>query len=951
MSALVTPSGGGFPVEGGAGGTEVASGKTLKTSAALVGRETELDDIAARLAEAAAGRSTALLIEGEPGVGKTTLLEAASGLADGFRCLTARGVESESHLSHAGLLELVSPIRDLVSEVPESQAAALRTALGWSPAPASADPFLVAAATMSLLAACAEQRPVLVLVDDLQWLDRESAAAITFAVRRLGPDPVAFLLAARTDTVPSGLADDLPVLRLGGLSAMAAATLLPAGTARTVAERLVDETVGNPLALLEVSQQLDSAQQVGTAPLPDPLPVGERLRRLYRATLAGLSPAAWRAVLLLALSGAAERVVATVLTAMDVNPAAALDEALQHGVLIRDQARYGFRHPLLRSTVLELATAAELLEAHGALADALPVRDRERVWHRSASIVGADSDVAHELARLAEADRHRLGYAAASAALERACDLSPDADLAAQWLAAAAHDAFLAGDVARVRALVAAVLSGSAPDRIRGEALFTLGMLEQYAGSVPQSVEHLSAASFVLDGPVLVRALTELGVAHFRLNDLAGLAHCGQRIDAVADPADPEQQLLAHFTGGLALVQTGDLDAGFPRLAEVRRLADSPSLRHDARALLLTAIAAGLTGQVADAVTVGVPRLQEIRRRGAVGVLIPLLAVLASGRAWLGDHAGAFADAGEAAELAAHLGYAADASVAVEMLAWQSAARGLHDEASTALARARVLTDRAGTTSAAAHQAMAFAFCALCRGDLGQVVSLLEQRLAVDGGIGAAGEPLGVAPLLVEAYVGLGRLEDARALAARYAQATPPAAAPLSIAFVHRCKAITVGDDVIAQEAFEAAIEAHRRAWDPFETSRTRLLYGGRLRRAGQRVAARGHLSAAQDAFHSMDLTHWSRVAADELAATGAVARRRPLTADEPLTSQETRVALLVAQGMSNREIGASLFLSPKTVERHLSNVFRKHGFRSRTEVAAAFARSPASQSINRPPR
>jgi DNA-binding CsgD family transcriptional regulator len=361
-------------------------------------------------------------------------------------------------------------------------------------------------------------------------------------------------------------------------SAMAAATLLRAGTARTVVERLVDETVGNPLALLEVSQQLDSAQQVGTAPLPDPLPVGERLRRLYRATLAGLSPAAWRAVLLLALSGAAEK-------------------------------------------------------------------------------------------------------------------------------------------------------------------------------------------------------------------------------------------------------------------------------------------------------------------------------------------------------------------------------------ASTALARARVLTDRAGTTSAAAHQAIAFAFCALCRGDLGQVVSLLEQRLAVDGGVGAAGEPLGVAPLLVEAYVGLGRLEHARVLTARYAQATPPAAAPLSIAFVGRCKAITVGDDVIAQEAFEAAIEAHRRAWDPFEAARTRLLYGGRLRRAGQRVAARGHLTAARDAFHSMDLTHWSRVAADELAATGAVARRRPSTGDEPLTSQETRVALLVAQGMSNREIGASLFLSPKTVERHLSNVFRKHGFRSRTELAASFARSPASQSINRPPR
>ncbi|HET7378784.1 MAG TPA: LuxR C-terminal-related transcriptional regulator, partial [Gaiellales bacterium] len=789
-------------------------------------------------------------------------------------------------------------------------------ALGWSSGPASADGFLVAAATLSLLAACAERRPVLVLVDDLQWLDRESSAAILFAARRLGPDPVAFLLTARTGTVRSELAHDVPVLRLGGLSPAAAAALVPAGTTRTVLERLVAETEGNPLALVEVSHQLDDVQRVGVAPLPDALPVGDRLRRIYRAILADLSPAARRAVLLLALSGQAERVVATVLAEMGIDPVAALDEAFQHGVLVRDGARYGFRHPLLRSTVVELATASELLEAHGALADALPVQDRERVWHRSASIVGTDAAVAQELARLAEADRDRLGYAAASAALERACELSPDADLAARWLADAAHDAFLAGDVARVRALVDAVLSSSARDLIRGEALFTLGMLEQYAGSVPRSVEHLSAASFTLDGPELVRAVAELAVAHFRLNHLAELAQCGRRIDAIADPTDPEQQLLAHFTGGLALVLAGDLDTGMSRLANVRRLADSPLLRHDARALVLMAIAAGVTGQVADAVAVGAPRLHELRRRGAVGVLIPLLTILASGRAWLGDHAGAFADAGEAAELAAPLGYAADASVAVEMLAWQSAARGFHDEASAELARARALTDRAGTTSAAAHQALTVAFCALCRGDLGEVVAVLEERLTIDGGVGASGEPLGVAPLLVEAYVGLGRLEEARSLTTRCAQATPAAAAPLSIAFLRRCEAITVEDDAGAQVAFDAALTAHVAGSDPFETARTRLLYGGRLRRAGQRVAAREHLRAARDAFHSMDLTHWSRVAADELAATGAIARRRPLTGDEPLTSQETRVALLAAQGMSNREIGASLFLSPKTVER-----------------------------------
>jgi DNA-binding CsgD family transcriptional regulator len=376
------------------------------------------------------------------------------------------------------------------------------------------------------------------------------------------------------------------------------------------------------------------------------------------------------------------------------------------------------------------------------------------------------------------------------------------------------------------------------------------------------------------------------------------------------------------------------------RLTEVRRLADLPALRHDARALLLMALAAAFTGQVADAVAAGAARLQEVRRRGAIGVLVPCLAILAAGRAWLGDHKGAYADAGEAAELARHLGYAADGSVAVEMLAWQSAARGLHDDARQSLAQARELTDRAGTTGYAAHQAITAAFCALCRGGLGEVVNLLEARIAADGGVGASGEPLGVAPLLVEAYLGLGRTRDARSLAARFAEATPPGSPALSVALARRCEALTATDDATADAMLTAALTAHARGGDPFETARTRLLYGGRLRRAGHRIAAREHLAAARDGFVGMDLTHWVDVAERELAATGARARRQPVTEDEPLTAQETRVALMVSQGMSNKEIAAALFLSPKTVERHLGNVFRKRRFRSRTELAATYARS-----------
>lgn len=903
----------------------------------------------ALLREATDRHSATLLVEGEPGVGKTTLLEAARSRASGFTHLSARGFESESHVAYAGLLELLHPLRDLLGEVPEAQAGALRTALGWSARAAAADRFLVGAATLSLLAAAAEREPVLVVVDDLPWLDPESSVAILFAARRLGPDAVAFLLAARAGDASSELVRDLPVLHVGGLPTPAATSLLPHGTAETVRDRLVAETSGNPLALLEVSRRLDAAQLLGTSPLPDALPAGERLRRVHETAVVALSPAARRAVLLLALSGATPQegtAVAGVLEASGEEAAAVLDEARGLGVLVRDGAHHAFRHPLLRSTVLELATPADQREAHRALSERLPAGDRARVWHLAESTVGTDPTVAEELERLAEADRHRLGHAASSAALERSWGLTDDRDLAARRLAAAAQDAFVAGDVVRVRALVDRVLAEGAPERVRGEALFTVGLLEQYAGSVPRSVEHLADASDLLDGPPRVRALAELAMARFRLNDVAGMVDCARRIEAVADPTDLEQQLLTAFTGGVVLVLTGDPAAGAARLADVRRLADLPALRHDARALLLMALSSAFTGQVGDVVAVGSQRLEELRRRGVVGVLVPLLAIRAAGRAWVGDHAGAFADAGEAAELAAHLGYAADGSVAEEMLAWQQAARGLHGEARASLARARELTDRAGTTSAAAHQAITSAFCAICRGDLPDAVALLEPRLAVDGGVGATGEPLGIAPLLVEAYVGVGRTDEARALTSRYAAATPATAPPLSLALLRRCEALTASDEELARRAFDAALASHAPAQDPFEEARTRLLYGGRLRRGGHRIAARAELTAAEAAFESMDLTHWAAVADRELAATGATARRRSTTGDVPLTSQETRVALLAAQGLSNREIGASLFLSPRTVERHLTSVFRKRGHRSRTELAAALARSsppPAS--------
>jgi AAA ATPase-like protein len=542
-------------------GPGLASGETPKSPAALVGRDRELAHVRELLEAARGGLTGALVIEGEAGIGKTTLLAAGEELADGFTCLWARGVESEAALGHAALLELLTPVQDRLADLPAAQAEALAAALGWGPAGAPGDRYLVAAATLSLLAAAAERAPVLVLVDDLHWVDRESAAALLFAARRLHRDAVAFLFAVRTGSASAVPLGGLSVLPLAGLAPAEAVGLLPARLADPVAAQLVERTRGNPLALSEVASRLTPAQLAGAAPLPDPLPVGAHLELVYEALLAGLSAPAWRAVLLCAAGpeGANPGLVGA-LAQGGLDTGAAIDEAEERGILVRDGGRVSFRHPLLRSAAWRLATPAQRRAAHLALAGALggEAARAARTWHLAEAAAGRDDALAGELVALAEEDRTRRGFAAAAAALERAALLTTDPGLAAERLAAAVGDAFLAGDVERTRALAARVLEGPAGRAARAQVLYTLGVLEQYAGSVPRAAELLAAAAELADGPQRVWALAELGNTRFRLNDLAGVGEIADRLDEAADPGDPGQRALAAFARGVTLTVAGD---------------------------------------------------------------------------------------------------------------------------------------------------------------------------------------------------------------------------------------------------------------------------------------------------------------------------------------------------------------------------------------------------------
>jgi DNA-binding CsgD family transcriptional regulator len=899
----------------------------------MIGRGAELGRIRALLDAARAGRCGSLLVSGDPGVGKSTILAAAADLAgERFTVLRTRGVESEAGLDHAALLAVLAPVRGLLPDLPARPAAAVAAAVGWGAEVVTGDRYLVGAGTMMLIAQAAETRPVLVLVDDLQWLDRESAEALLFAARRLSADAAAFLFAVRGGVGIPAVADGVDRMVLAGLAAADAAALLP-GVAPPVAERVRAAANGNPLAMLAAAERLSPAQRTGTAALPQPLPVGERLERDYARLLAGLTPAARQAVLLLAAShDEAEAPVVDALRAAGFDAAAALDEALEHGAVAAEAGRLTFRHPLLRSAAWSSASAAQRREAHRALAAALP-RGANRALHAAAAAAGRDEKIAAELASLADTMRARRGLAAASAVLERAAALTGDAERAAGWLAEATEDAFLAGDSERVKVLGGRALDSPAA---RARIAHTLGLVEEFGGTVARAAELQEQAARDATGLLRARALHALvGIRH-RLGDTPGMLADARRLAEVADETDPEQRMLAAYCLGAAETVGGDAQAGREMVLRARDLLESePDLRDDPRHLITSILVARWVGDPAVAAGYLWRRLDAARERGALGPLAAANAVAAAGLMTLGDHAGAYAMAGEAAELGERIGYRAELAAAHVMLAFGEACRGRHDAAAAAIAAAHRLVASAGLADVAEFVHETEAFCAACRGDHARAVAILEP-LASTATPGWRGDALAVAPELVGAYLAVGRPSDAADLARRYLEANPPPLPPAAAALVARTAALTEPDLDLASASFEEACA--RFGPDVFEVARTRLMHGARLRRAGQRVNARAHLRAAHAAFTALDLALWAGRAADELAATGETGRQRKLLPDEPLTSQEMRVAQLVARGMTNKEVAAALFLSPKTVEHHLGNVFRKRGVRSRTELAHAFA-------------
>ena len=902
----------------------------------LLGRELECAAIGRLLEEARNGASGGLLLRGEPGIGKTALVDYAVERATDMLVVRAQGVQSETEVAFGGLLEVARPLLARLDELPGRQAAALRAALALDVGPPP-DRLTVGAATLSLLAAAAEETPLVVVLDDAHWLDAESAEALAFAVRRLHAERVAVIVATRVGEgrtfEPAGLEE----IDVAGLSRKAAGELLALsglGGDEEVA-RFHAVTGGNPLALLELPRWLGSDDAPGGANRGEPARVGEHLEAAFATRAETLGGESRDALLLLATSSTED--AAAIAAALDAAGLStdSLGQAEDAGLIRITLATIRFRHPLVRSALYHAAAPSARRAAHTALAAALDGRDPEAAaWHRAAAATGPDASVAEALEQTAAQSAARGASSAAAAAYEASARLSPTQMDQARRLALAGRQAWQAGHVALARRLVDSATAACADDGLHAELLYLGGEIEQYTGR--PAVAH----RMLLEGAALAaprdptRAALMLGEAAdacLHLDDRAYEA-TATAFDALVLPAGG----LGEFRRHVALSQRAShygTDAFAAHARSATQLVEAGRIGLTSPLDLIWAGRAHWILAEYDACL----RLGEAAVAGArdstPGLLPEALRLLAYSLRATGRWNAASTAASEAVELSRALGQTMVHCALAALLAGIEAARGQATACRGHAEEATRLADELELGVYGLRGERALALLALGDGRLDEAIDILrrtEQALAVSQNREFFISP---APDLIEALVRLDRSEEAERLMPSLESLASPAG---ELAIVGRCRGLLAGDDFDA--IFERAIAYHAEWDNPFERARTELCFGERLRRARRRREAREHLRSAGTTFERLAAEPWAARAATELRATGETVRRRDPTADEKLTPQELQIALHAAQGKSNREIGAALFLSPRTVEFHLTRVYRKLDVHSRAELIRLFS-------------
>jgi DNA-binding CsgD family transcriptional regulator len=907
----------------------------------LLGRDDERLALDRLLSEARQGRSGVIALVGEPGIGKTALLEHAAARAEGMRILRARGIQSEAEVPFAGLAELLRPALSALERIPAPQASALAGALALEPATVQ-DRFAIGAATLSLLSAWAEDGPVALLVDDAHRLDASSGEALLFAARRLVADPIALVLTAR-EGEPSLLdGADLRVLRVAGLARADAAELLRrAGAGPDALERLYHATAGNPLALLELAPE---ASRLNGLPAEGPVPISASIAREFVRRFGGLPDATRRMLLLAAADDAGDLAVlarAAGSMGLDVADLAAAEEI---GLLTLDAARVEFRHPLARSAIHADAPAKERREAHAALAAALPDRDVDRrAWHLAAAAIGPDQTASRALEQAGERARARSAYTVAAGAFERSARLAPADPDRARLLLDAADAAWLGGDPERTVTLLEDARLNSSDKVLSARIDHLHGHVAMRCGPVMSGYSLTVSASEQIAGTdpeLAVVMLADAVLACVYAGDRTAALAAAQRAAGLAEQHESRRAgFFAAMALGMALVAGGE---GEPGAAAVRRAVEilerSDELRDDPRTLVWAAFGA-LWLREADTGRGLIERASErARSSAAVGVLPMLLNHLGRDQATTDQWPAAESSFDEGIRLARETGQRSELAACLAGLARLEARQGREEACRLHAAEASALCAELGLGLYGSWAIQALGDLELGLGRPALAAEQHEAQAEALRTLGIADVDVSPGPELVDAYLRLGRRDEAEAAAADFVSRSHAKGQPWALARAARCRGMLADD---AQASFEEALELHEHTPDLFESARTRLAFGAHLRRARKRVLAREQLRHALEGFEQLGARPWADQAGAELAATGETARRRDASTLDDLTPQELQIARLLADGRTTREAAAAIFLSPKTVEYHLRNVYRKLGIGSRDELVESFARRP----------
>jgi DNA-binding CsgD family transcriptional regulator len=889
----------------------------------LVGREQELARLQELLATVRGGASASLLVRGEPGVGKSALLEQLIVSASVFQVVRAVGVEGEVDLPYAGLQQLCRSMLPAIDDLPQPQADALRVAFGVAAGKAP-DRYLVGLAVLSLMSEVAAAEPLLCVVDDAHWLDPATTQALAFVARRLGADSVGLVFASRSAV--DGL-EAVPELQLRGLAAADARALLEsvviARLDGPIKERFLAETHGNPLALLELPRALTPSEAATGIIGQSDGTLSGRIEDSFKRRLEPLPEDTRRLLVLAAAEPLGDPLLLLRAAAQLGLDAEAADPAQEAGLL----EEWSFRHPLVRSAVYQSATQRERRLAHGALADATDGEsdpDR-RAWHRAQATSIPDEDVASELERTAARARSRGGLSAAGAFLERAAILTPDPVKRAERALAAAEVMHEAGAFDSVQSLLRAVesaqldeLQTARAERLRAELSLSLGRNERGAVlTLLAAAERLGRLDPALGQAARLEALRTA----FFFPTPEVLEAVAESLDA--SPVSESDEALELMIRGWAQL----LRQGFPAGTELLRKAafairDKPEL--EASDLPVLSFTEGITRSTWDLDnwhTLARRSVELARTAGALSSLPLILSSWAGVNTATGEFAvahGAYAEADAIAD-ATHASPTWDSCTLDALRFNEAEALARIDEAERTrgyasyvdAARALVL-NAAGRYEAALEAAQE----ACDRHPLGTFsVALVE---------------------LVEAAARCGEHDRAKRAFEQLVERTRLASTEWSLGLEARCAALVMEDPTAAESLYVEAIERLNRAGARPDLGRAHLVYGEWLRRENRRLDAREQLRTAHELFGDIGMPEFADRARRELAATGETARRRVDETRDDLTAQEAQIARLAADGLTNPQIGAQLFLSPRTVEWHLRRVYPKLGISSRRELRAA---------------